>query len=124
MEEDAVGVDLRFGGGGDDFGRLSRREADDGALLIVVGLAAVPDVAGLLQFEEQGVDAVVPAGVFDASGGLVQVDDADQRVEGFEPVEAVVLIDRIQIDGPGIHRCFHPACCLPLQRYAGMAGFR
>ena len=55
MEQDSVGICLNVCDRGSRFGRLSRGETDKGSFLVVVLLAAVPDVAGLFQFQEQGI---------------------------------------------------------------------
>ena len=76
---------------------LSGSEAHDGALLVVVVLPPVPDVAGFFEFQVERIDTVVPVHILHPPGGLVQIDHADQRIERFEPIQIVVLIHAAQV---------------------------
>ena len=51
-------------------GDLSRAETDDSAVLIVVELPSVADVAAFGVFQEKGLDAVIEDCLSGPSGGL------------------------------------------------------
>lgn len=77
---------------------LSRREAGHRAFLVVVGLAAITDVAATGLFQEQGVDAIVHGDVRGETGSLFQVDDADERMQALQVEHPVVCFYVIQFD--------------------------
>ena len=71
-------------------GHLPGRDADDGALLVVVILAAVDHIAALHVLEEQGIETERVTVAADHAG-LRQVDDRDQRMERLDAHQFVVL---------------------------------
>lgn len=78
---------------------LSRGEARHGALLIVVGLPSVGDVATIGLFQEKGVDTIVECRL---TGNdvlcLGHVDHSHERMEGLEAVELVVGVHIVNLD--------------------------
>ena len=83
---------------GFDFRHLPGGEADDGALLVVIAFSAVADVAAFDVFEKEGIDAVIDGEVGGAACGFREVDNIDERVEGFQPEKLVVLADVVHLD--------------------------
>ena len=84
---------------------LSGRQADERPGLVVVGLTAVDQIAAIHLLEEYGIETehvqLRPHGRLQ----LRKVHHADQRVQGLDPHEVVVLEYMVQMQN-GIHRVF------------------
>ena len=83
-------------------------EAHDGALLVVVFLAAVVQRALTSVLQPQGIETVAQRDVVRAMlrGGVGDVDHGHQGVEGLEAIQLVVLVDAVDgDDGSVCHIC-------------------
>ena len=82
---------------------LSGRQADERPGLVVVGLTAVDQIAAIHLLEEYGIETehvqLRPHGRLQ----LRKIHHADQRVQGLDPHEVVVLEYMVQMQN-GIHR--------------------
>ena len=87
---------------------LTWGEAHDGALLVVVFLAAVVQRALTSVLQPQGIETVAQRDVVRAmlGGGVGDVDHGHQGVEGLEAIQLVVLVDAVDgDDGSVCHIC-------------------
>ena len=101
VEKQAVsrGACSRYAG---HFGYLSRREADDRAVLIIIGLSPVLDVSALHLFQEKGVDAVAESEGIGPLRGLREIDHRHQRMPCLQTETLVVGLYRVDF-----RRLFH-----------------
>ncbi len=83
-----------------DAHHLSGREAHDGALLVVVFLAAVVQGTHHAVFQPQGIEAVAQRDVVGTmvGGGVGDVDHAHQGMEGLEAIQLIILVDAVDGD--------------------------
>ena len=73
-------------------------KAHDRTLLIVVGLAAVDDIAALGILEEQSIDSIVDRKTVGPSRGLRQVNHTHQRMFGLKSEQLVIGIHAVEFD--------------------------
>ena len=85
-----------------DADTLSGGQTHERSLLVVVGAAAVADVAAFHLFEKNGVESEAVAHVFDGAA-LREIDDVHQRVRCRDVQQVVVLTDMVQFDD-GLHK--------------------
>ena len=77
-------------------GDLTGRNTHDSAFLVIVILTAVDQVAALDILEKKRVKPERMAHVADFAG-LRQVDDADQRMQGFDAQQLIVFEDVLEM---------------------------
>lgn len=77
---------------------LAGSEADYGAFLAVAFLTAVTHRSVYAVFKHQGIQAVIDCNLtYRAVGGLVHVEDRNQRMDGCKAVGFVESVDRVKI---------------------------
>ena len=81
-----------------DAHHLPRREAHDGALLVVVFLAAVVQRALYAVLQPQGIEPVAQRDVIGSALGIGDVHHAHQGVESLEAIHLVILVDAVDGD--------------------------